>query len=106
MLTILAEYFYVANFAILNCSGRNLQLTVQVHNRLGIRTNTVTVTPLCDSLNVPILSSQYGYRDTLWYGYRDRLGICTTVSTLLLPRPPLCTVIETCADTETPEHSL
>ena len=59
-----------------------------IHWGLGIRTSTVTETPLCDSLNVQILSVQYRYRDPLLYGYRDCLGIGTTVGTILLPRPP------------------
>ena len=73
-----------------------------VHWGLGNRTSMVTETPLCDSLNVQILSIQYGYRDLLWYGYQDRLGIGTTVSTILLPRPTLCTDTKIRADTEAP----
>jgi hypothetical protein len=42
--------------------------------------------PLHDLFNVQILSIKYGYRESLFYGYRNSLGIRTTYST--------CTVVE------------
>jgi len=40
---------------------------------LGISTSSVTETPR-DSLNVQILTVQYGYLDPLSYGYRNSYG--------------------------------
>jgi len=45
------------------------------------RTSTVTEIPLHDSLNVQILSVQYGYRDSL--------GISTIYSTCTVTEAPL-----------------
>ncbi len=57
------ENRYVLDYRALNANSHDL----------GISTSSVTETPR-DSLNVQILTVQYGYLDPLSYGYRNSYG--------------------------------